>query len=259
MGGARAPSRRARRAAGRAAVAKFFIDGVIDSGTGWLYEPDSEGEGLSPFWPDPAHYRAAVRYFASRGYRCATHATGDRGVREALDAYREAGAAPGVRHRIEHIETLQPHDLPRFAAEGVVASMQAQHMAWLAPDRSDNWSRRLGGGERCDRAFPIRSLRASGAAIALGSDWPVARFDPRIGLACTRLRRPPGERDRAPYDDEALDGLAALEGYTTGAATWPPTRIGSAASGRGSGPTSRCSPRTRSSATRTTCPSCPSG
>jgi hypothetical protein len=158
-----------------------------------------------------------VRYFASRGYGCTTHATGDRAVREALDAYREAGAAPGVRHRIEHIETLQPQDLPRFAAEGVVASMQAQHMAWLEPDRSDNWSQRL-GPERCDRAFPIRSLRETGAAIALGSDWPVARFDLREGLACTRLRRPPGERDRAPYDDEALNGLAALEGYTTGAA-----------------------------------------
>ena len=125
-----------------------------------------------------------MRFFAvARLSGCATHATGDRGVREALDAYREAGAAPGVRHRIEHIETLQPQDLPRFAAEGVVASMQAQHMAWLEPDRNDNWSRRL-GAERCDRAFPIRSLRESGAAIALGSDWPVARFDPREGLAC---------------------------------------------------------------------------
>jgi predicted amidohydrolase YtcJ len=212
-----APHRDERGARWRAGNAKFFIDGVIDSGTGWLYEADSEGDGRAPFWPDPQHYRDAVRFFATRGYRCATHATGDRGVREALDAYRAAGAAPGVRHRIEHIETLQPFDLPRFAAEGVVASMQAQHMAWLEPDRDDNWSRRL-GPERCDRAFPIRSLRESGAAIALGSDWPVARFDPREGLACARLRRPPGERDRAPYDDEALDGLAALEGYTIGAA-----------------------------------------
>jgi predicted amidohydrolase YtcJ len=95
--------------------------------------------------------------------------------------------------------------------------MQAQHMAWLEPDRSDNWSRRL-EAERCDRAFPIRSLLESGAAIAPGSNWPVARFDPREGLAAARLRRPPGERDRAPYDDEALDAVAALEGYTTGAA-----------------------------------------
>jgi predicted amidohydrolase YtcJ len=212
-----APHRDEHGARWRAGSAKFFIDGVIDSGTGWLYDADSEGDGLAPFWPDPQHYRDAVRFFATRGYRCATHATGDRGVREALDAYRAAGAAPGVRHRIEHIETLQPFDLPRFAAEGVVASMQAQHMAWLEPDRDDNWSRRL-GPERCDRAFPIRSLRESGAAVALGSDWPVARFDPREGIACARLRRPPGERERAPYDDQAIDGLAALEGYTTGAA-----------------------------------------
>lgn len=204
----------------RAGVAKFFIDGVIDAGTGWLYEPDSEGEGTLPFWPDPSHYRRAVTTFARAGFQCATHATGDRGVREALDAYREAGAAPlRGRHRIEHIETLQPHDLPRFAAEGVVASMQAQHMLWCEPDRSDNWSRRLGPERSASgRAFPIRSLLESGAVVALGSDWPVARFDPRLGLSAARLRRPPGEHDRRSYDDEAIDALAALSGYTTGAA-----------------------------------------
>jgi predicted amidohydrolase YtcJ len=212
-----AEQRDARGRRWRAGVAKFFIDGVIDSGTGWLFEPDSEGAGTSAFWPDPERYREAVRFFAQRGFQCATHATGDRGVREALDAYREAGAAPGVRHRIEHIETLQPDDLPRFAAEDVVASMQAQHMMWLAPDRSDNWSRRL-GPDRCDRAFLTRSLLQSGAIVALGSDWPVARFDPRQGLAAARLRRPPGMPERAPYDDQALDALAALEGYTTRAA-----------------------------------------
>jgi predicted amidohydrolase YtcJ len=204
----------------RAGVAKFFIDGVIDAGTGWLYEPDTEGEGTLPFWPDPNHYRRAVATFARAGFQCATHATGDRGVREALDAYREAAATPvRGRHRIEHIETLQAHDLPRFAAEGVVASMQAQHMLWCEPDRSDNWSRRLGPERSAPgRAFPIRSLQESGAVVALGSDWPVARFDPRLGLSAARLRRRPGKTDRRPYDDEAIDALAALAGYTTGAA-----------------------------------------
>ena len=38
----------------------------------------------------------------------------------------------------------------------------------------------------------------SGALLALGSDWPVAHFDPRAGMAWARLRRPPGDRDRAP-------------------------------------------------------------
>ncbi|WP_445150770.1 amidohydrolase [Baekduia sp. Peel2402] len=197
----------------RAGVAKLFIDGVIDTGTGWLVEPDTEGDGLSAFWPDIDKYFRAVEFFASNGFQIVAHACGDRGVREALNAYKKSGAAPGIRHRIEHIETLQPDDLSRFAAENVIASMQAQHMMHLAPDRSDNWSRRL-GPERCDRAFPIRSLIESGATVTLGSDWPVARFDWREGMGAARLRRPPGETTRDAYDDQAIDALTALEGYT---------------------------------------------
>lgn len=206
------PHRDARGRRWRGGVAKFFIDGVIDTGTAWLCEPDSEGEGLIPFWPDPAYYRRAVKRFADAGFQCATHAVGDRAVREALDAYRDAGAAIGVHHRIEHIETLQAEDLPRFADEGVVASMQTQHMMWLDPGRSCNWTTRLGKA-RCDRAFPTRSLWESGAIVALGSDWPVARFDPRIGMGSARLRRPPGLR-RDAFDDQGLTALQALEGYT---------------------------------------------
>ena len=196
----------------RGGTAKFFIDGVIDTGTAWLYAPDSEGEGLLPFWPDPAKYRRAVKTFAEAGFACTTHACGDRGVREALDAYRDAGAWPGIRHRIEHIETLQDFDLPRFAAEGVVASMQTQHMMWLDPGRRCNWTTRMGDA-RCDRAFPTRSLWESGAHVTLGSDWPVARFDPRIGMASAQLRHAPGN-GREPFDDQALTGLQALMGYT---------------------------------------------
>ncbi len=205
----------------RGGVAKFFIDGVIDAGTGWLYEADSEGEGLEPFWPDPGRYRELVALFAEHGFQCVTHACGDRAVREALDAYRAAPRVHGVHHRIEHIETLQPHDLPRFAAESVIASMQPQHLLWCQPDRSDNWSRRL-GPERCARAFPVRSLLESGAMLTFGSDWPVAPFDPRAGMAAARLRRAPGEPGREPYDDQSISAFAALEGYTT----WPARSVG---------------------------------
>jgi predicted amidohydrolase YtcJ len=232
----------------RAGVAKFFVDGVIDSGTGWLVEPDTEGDGTLPFWPEPDRYREAVAFFAGRGFQCATHACGDRAVREALDAYRATGAvgvplhpslaapvgarggaagdtspvprpAPDARvqHLVEHVETIQPDDLPRFAAEGVTASMQTQHMMDLAPDRSDNWSRRL-GPDRCDRAFLTRTIWDTGALVALGSDWPVVGLDPREGMASARLRRDPSDPDRAPYDDEAIDGLRALLGYTHNAA-----------------------------------------
>jgi predicted amidohydrolase YtcJ len=199
----------------RAGTAKFFIDGVVETGTAWLLEADAEGRGLHPFWPDPERYAELVGRFAHAGFQCITHAVGDRAVRAALDAYRAAGAAPGVRHRVEHIETLDDADLPRFAAEDVVASMQTIHLEGVHADRSDPWSRAL-GDERCDRAFRTRDLLASGAILTLGSDWPVARFDPRRGLAWAQLRREPGDTGAPAYGpDQVLTGLEALAGYTT--------------------------------------------
>lgn len=212
------PLRDERGGLWRGGVAKFFIDGVIDTGTAWLDEPDAMGDGIEPFWPDPDAYDAAVALFAGWGFQVVTHAIGDRAVRRALEAYRAAGAAPGVRHRVEHAETLQDRELVRFAPEGVTASMQPLHMQWLRADMSDSWSHRL-GPERAARGFRIKDLLRSGATVAFGSDWPVAHYDPRLGMAWARLRRVPGERDAQPLaPDQRLGGLEALRGYTIGAA-----------------------------------------
>ena len=201
----------------RGGVAKFFIDGVIDSGTAWLYEPDELGDGTLPFWPDPDRYARAVRLFACAGFQCVTHAVGDYAVRAALDAYLAAEPA-SAPHRVEHIEVLNEHDLPRFVREGVAASMQPLHMQWRMHDGTDSWSRRLGPG-RMARAFPTRSILESGAPLALGSDWPVAQYDPRIGMAWAILRRPAGERDDPPFEaGERLTSEETLHGYTTGCA-----------------------------------------
>jgi predicted amidohydrolase YtcJ len=202
----------------RGGVAKFFIDGVIESGTAWLIEPDTKGMCTEPFWPDPARYQEAVRIFAQAGFQCATHAVGDMAVRCALDAYEKAGVAEGLHHRIEHIELLSDEDLPRFASLGVGASMQPLHMNAFAADGSDEWSVRS-GMDRRKRAFRTRELIESGAILALGSDWMVAPYDPRIGMAWSRLRRPGGAIGNGKINPEqALTGEEALAGYTTEAA-----------------------------------------
>ncbi len=202
----------------KAGSAKFFIDGVIESGTAWLVEPDLKGEGLHPFWPEPEKYQKAVTLFAEAGFQCITHAVGDMAVRYALDAYEAAGAAPGVRHRIEHIEQLTDEDLPRFTELGVVASMQPLHMHAFEPDMSDGWSSRF-EAKRLKRAFRSGDLKRSGAVVALGSDWMVAPFDPRLGMAWARLRRRPGHPERPPIlPEQALSAIEALEGYTTASA-----------------------------------------
>jgi predicted amidohydrolase YtcJ len=202
----------------RGGVAKFFIDGVIDTGTAWLFEPGPHGEGTEPYWPSPERYAEVVARFARAGFQCATHAIGDRGVAAALDAYRLAGRHSVVPHRIEHIELLRDAELPRFAAEGVAASMQPLHAAGLDEPGAYAWRDNL-HAEQVRRGFRWADIRRSGAILALGSDWPVVTADPRRGLAWARLRRSPGAPDHEPFvPEQALTALEALEGYTTEAA-----------------------------------------
>jgi predicted amidohydrolase YtcJ len=198
---------------------KFMVDGTIDNGTAWLEHPDALGESTDSFWPDPADYTAAVRALAAAGVPTVTHAIGDAAVRHVLDALDGMAAPPSGPHRVEHIETLPGALIGRFLRQGVVASMQPTHCThFTRADHTDNWSARL-GTERAGRAWRCRDLRDAGVPLVLGSDWPVAPFDPRRVLADAQLRRPAGEPDVPPIQPhQGLTPLMALQGYTSQAA-----------------------------------------
>ncbi|MFF8376374.1 amidohydrolase [Streptomyces sp. NPDC015661] len=189
---------------------KFFMDGTVEGGTAWLEHADCHGQGTDAFWPDPAAYSAAVRHLHRAGVGTATHAIGDAAVRHVLDTVEGLGTG-GPRHRIEHIETVPDDQLGRFAALGVVASMQPPHTAYTRADHTDEWSKRL-GEERAARAWRCRDLRDAGAHLALGSDWPIAHYDARQVLSTARAPR------GAAAARHGLTGLMALEGMTTHAA-----------------------------------------
>lgn len=203
---------------------KLFMDGTIDNGTAWLEHPDCHGESTHAFWPDPAAYTHVIGELHRAGVPTATHAIGDAAVRHALDAIEkaQAGGAPGtggVRHRIEHIETVPDDTLLRFAALDVIASMQPTHCTdFTRADHTDNWSRRL-GEERASRAWRCRDLWNSGATVVLGSDWPIAPYPPLGVMAGARHRRPSRDLSRPAHGPEqALTALEALQGLTVNAA-----------------------------------------
>ncbi|CAB5028066.1 unannotated protein [freshwater metagenome] len=201
----------------KAAATKFMIDGVIDTGTAWLEEPDTHGDGLNPMWPDPQAYRDTIRRFHESGFRITTHAIGDRAVREVLDTYGSLTPGP-QRHRIEHIETVPGSTVSRFRPMGITASMQPIHLRWLTPDLTDPWSSRL-GRPRCEHVMPSGDLSADGALVVLGSDWPVAPYDPRMGFLSAQLRRAPDRPEHGPIGaSRPLSGLETLAGYTVNSA-----------------------------------------
>jgi len=196
---------------------KLMLDGVIDTGTAWLEESDTRGNGNDPMWPDPDHFRRTIRQFHDAGFHIATHAIGDRAIREVLDAYASAGGSAG-RHRVEHVEAAPPELVARFRRERVSASMQPIHLRWLSPELSDPWSVRL-GVHRCAHAMPSGDINATGANVVLGSDWPVAPYDPRMGFFAAQRRYAPDVQDHRPLGtSRALTGLETLAGYTVNAA-----------------------------------------
>ncbi|MFF8818526.1 MULTISPECIES: amidohydrolase [Leucobacter] len=196
---------------------KLFSDGVIDTGTAWLHQPDACGDGTHAFWPDWDRYRSVVRAYHDAGMIIATHAVGDFAVNRVLDAYAELPARGDARpHSIEHLEVLADEDLEKLTGSGVTASMQPLHMQWREGDDSDNWAVRL--GERAATGYRVRDVLETGTRVTLGSDWPVAHYDPRIGMAWARGRSTPGVADAHVFEPEQrLTGEEALLAYTL----WP--------------------------------------
>lgn len=200
----------------RVSAVKMFMDGTIDGGTSWLHEPDCYGESTAAYWRNPDDYTAAVAFFASSGIQTATHAIGDAAVQHVLDSVQQlpSGVAK-IRHRIEHIETLPSDQVARFAELDVIASMQPSHATdYTKADHSDNWSQRL-GDERANHGWRCRDLLDAGATVALGSDWPIAPFDPRGIMAAARSRQPAGHPEVPPVvPSQALTPSQALAGFT---------------------------------------------
>lgn len=203
----------------RAGAVKLWLDGVIESGTAWLRSPDHHGDGTAPLWVPAERYARYVELFADAGFRVTTHAIGDQAVAFALDTYARIPSSERQRHRIEHLEVTSEADVARMGAQGVVASVQPQHMMYVRSDRSDAWSRRV-GADRVARAWRLRDLVDAGSLMVLGSDWPTAPVDPRVGLAWAQLRRPASQPEEPVIGvpGQELTGAEAFAGYTTNAA-----------------------------------------
>jgi predicted amidohydrolase YtcJ len=196
---------------------KMFHDGVIDSWTAVMLEPYADRPGWrgEPLFTDD-HFKTAIAEADRRGLQVAIHAIGDGAVRDVLDAYEAAAKANGKRdsrHRVEHIEVTTAQDVPRFAALGVLASMQPSHPPGAMDFPLEPTMSRI-GRHRWEWSYAVRTLREAGATIVFASDWPVAPIDPILGIRAAVLRKP--WADGLPEQRLTLD--EAIEAYTVGGA-----------------------------------------
>lgn len=204
-----------------AGTVKIMVDGVLENRTGAMLEPYcgcGNDRGLAHLSAE-ALDRAVVA-LDRLGFQVHLHAIGDRAVRMCLDAIEAARTANGPsrgRHHLAHVQVVDPQDLPRFAALDVTANLQtywAQHEPQM-----DDLTVPLLGPDRTARQYPFAELHASGAALAMGSDWPVSTADPLQQLEVAVQRRDPADR-RGPafLPSQALSLETALHAFTAGSA-----------------------------------------
>ena len=155
--------------------------------------------------------RAALDHF-----QVAVHAIGDEANAAVLGAIEDLAPTYGGdrRWRIEHAQIVDPADIPRFGHNGIIASMQPVHQT------SDRLmaEKRL-GPNRLKGAYAWKSIQATGAKLAFGSDAPVELSDPFAGMAAAISRQgPDGEPQGGWQPQERVTREEAFAAYTAGGA-----------------------------------------
>ena len=188
-----------------ATCVKIFVDGAIAGHGLALLQPYSDDArfGRGRLLVEPGRLAALTTRLDAAGFQVHMHAQGDWAVRAALDAYEAALRHNGRtdhRHTIAHLWVVDPADIPRFRALGVIANMTPRWSlgdTWQTVDAPRHF-----GPERMQHLFPSRSLLDAGALLVWGSDWPVTGVSPMEGLEVAITHRYPGGRD--PQGNEAI-------------------------------------------------------
>lgn len=196
----------------RSGFVKMFMDGVVDSRTAYMLQPypgvTTQGEPLF----SPKRFNEICIEIDRHGLQIAVHAVGEGAVRVTIDGYEAAQQANGrrdSRHRIEHIELIDPADVPRLGALGITASLQPPHVPGVAEFPLEAMHL-VFHRARLKDAYLWKTLRDAGAPIAYASDWPVADVSVMRGLQAA-LTRQPFDQNCA---DERLSREETLRAYT---------------------------------------------
>ncbi|HSD68068.1 MAG TPA: amidohydrolase [Woeseiaceae bacterium] len=194
---------------------KAMMDGSLGSHTAAFLEPYTDApEQRGLLIQEVAEVRKWVGDADAAGLQVMVHAIGDSAIRDLLDIFLDVAESNGNRDRrfrIEHAQHIHPDDLPRFAAQGVIASMQPYH----AID-DGRWADKVIGRERARTTYAFRSLIEGGAHVAFGSDWFVAPATPVEGIYAAVTRRTLDEANPNGWvPEQKISVEQALRAYTT--------------------------------------------
>ncbi len=205
----------------RIGAVKYFADGALGPHTGAMFEAyvdEPKNRGILIMDGEQVFEQGCLA--ATSGISMAVHAIGDRAIHEVLNGfarlrtYEHEHSLPMLRHRIEHVQTINPADAGRLGELNIIASMQPAH----APSDMIMADRFL--GKRAQLSYAWKTQLTHNALLAFGSDAPVESPNPFLGLysATTRCRPDGSPGPQGWIPGERLTMGESLKAYTFGPA-----------------------------------------
>lgn len=157
---------------------KLIVDGGFEGGhlSRPYLEPYGQGGKFSGVTVSPPEaYTEVVRELNRMGWHVITHAVGDAGLDEVLNAYAAAdndSSIKGKRWSVEHAFVSRPEQVARLKKLDVAVSAQ-DHLYLAAPVLKKYW-----GWETASEVTPVKTYLDAGLLVAGGTDSPVVPFNP---------------------------------------------------------------------------------
>ena len=162
--------------------AKVFMDGVVESHTGWTLKDYLDQPGYHGIERYNDHDKLVELIVAAdrEGLSVHAHSVGDGATHFMLDCIEDAVKITGdkdQRNILAHLQYVTDEDIHRMAATN---SIPAVPPLWT-PKEPGVYDQEVAyvGQELADKAYPIKSFFDAGANVVFHSDYPVS---PTMGV-----------------------------------------------------------------------------
>ena len=192
---------------------KLFVDGTVESGTGFIDPLYVDGHQGIPNWSEE-ELTDITRKANAKGITMHVHVMGNKGVTRIVNAYVKGGKKE-MRNTLVHVYGVSEPDYQRMADNNIYVT---SGMLWHHADKElqEELLRILPEGMK-DKGYPMKSFFDHGINISSHSDFPALSGSPDdpfsiMEIMVTGIYQP--EKAKAWWTEECLTREQAITAMT---------------------------------------------
>jgi len=196
---------------------KLFMDGTVETGTGFIEPVYLDGHQGIPNWTEEELTEITRKANAS-GITMHVHVMGNKGVNRIVNAYIKGGKKE-MRNTLVHVYNVNQPDYQRMAKNNIyVTSGMLWHHAMdeLQADLAKILPKNLS-----NKGYPMKSFFDNGVNISSHTDFPAlsgSSDDPFAGIETMVTGKFYKEKSKAWWTEELLTREQAIQAMTLGVA-----------------------------------------